>query len=262
MKTLKTIAGCIVMLTCLCMALQTSAQENNISIYTYAYVPPGNMPEFMNRMETYWYKVADAATTDNLAFFAFMTKMDGYDIPNNSNVLFITSFKDLEMMDGTFNPDKLFPNNSMEDMTIWNLATIKHRIYVSSGYWTEKAGSNPDTDFNYIQMVYHSSDTPADLMALENEYWLPFIKDAMDKGMTRQVAWGNARVIAPTSPDMGITSISYDLYPTMAAALNPGWSDDLVIPEEGMSKIMEQEKDPRTVYTYKIHHVAQAPEAN
>ncbi len=262
MKTLTTFAGSIVLLACLCMAPDIRAQENNISYYTYAYVSPGNMPEFMNRMETYWYKVAEEATNDNLAFFAFMTKMDGYDIPNSSNVLFIIGYKDLEKMSDTFNPDNLFPNESMEDMTIWNLATIKHQVFVRTGFWTQKAGANPETDFNYIQMVYHASDTPGDLIALENEHWLPFIKESMDQGLTKQVAWGNAVVIAPTSPDMGVTSVSYDIYPTLESSLNPGWPDDVTYPEDGLNKIMEQEQGPRSVYTYKIHFVTQAPEAN
>ena len=134
MKTISKFAGCLVLLLAF-FATDLRAQENPISVYTYVYVEPGNMGEFNRRMETYWYKVANAATSDNLQFFAHLTKMDGFDIPNSSNVLIIAGYRDLDKMSETWNPEKLFPNESMDKMTIWNHATVKHRIYVRSQHW-------------------------------------------------------------------------------------------------------------------------------
>ncbi len=47
-------------------------------------------------------------------------------------------------------------------------------------------------------MVYHNTNFPDSLIALEKKYWSPFIKKAMDNKQTPQMGWGNAVVLSPT----------------------------------------------------------------
>ena len=262
MRKLIKCTGCLVLLFTFLLSFQIKAQENQISVYSYVYVEPDQMGEFMNRMETYWYNVAESATGDNLQFFALLTKMDGFDIPNSSNVLIITGYKNLDKMQETWNPEGLFPNTPMEKMSIWNVSTLKHRLYVRSKHWVEKEGVNPDTDFQYISMSYHDTDSPDELVALENEHWGTFLKDAMEKGQTTQKGWGNAVIVAPTNPNMGAKTISFELWPSLNDFMGSWFTDEAQVPEDGLAKIMELEKGPRMQYVYKIQHVVQAPQPN
>jgi len=115
----------------------------------------------------------------------------------------------------------------------------------------------PEDDFNYVSMVYHNTDSPGQLLALENEHWAPFIKSAMDAGKTTQQAWGNSRILSPSGPDMKATTLSYDLYSSLKEALDPTWSEDLQVPE-GLAKINELEEGRRINYVYRIVKVVNA----
>ena len=59
MRKLIKCTGCLVLLFTFLLSFQIKAQENQISVYSYVYVEPDQMGEFMNRMETYWYNVAE-----------------------------------------------------------------------------------------------------------------------------------------------------------------------------------------------------------
>jgi hypothetical protein len=98
-------------------------------------------------------------------------------------------------------------------------------------------------------MVYHDSSEPNNLVVLEKKHWGPFIKGAMDKKQTTQVAWGNAVVLSPSGYNIHFTTVSYDLYATLKEALNPTWDPKVVFPSEGLAEIGKLETGRgRSVY--------------
>ena len=161
------------------------------------------------------------------------------------NVLFINTFKDIDAADMSeiWNASAIFPDVPMEEMNTFGISKNLHSFYVSPGNWVEKEGAVPDEHFNFIRFIFHNSNSPSDLMALEDEHWAPFIKSAMDAGHTSQAAWGNAMILAPSGPNIDANTISYDIYPTLSSALTGGWNADANVefPQEALQKINELE---------------------
>jgi hypothetical protein len=87
---------------------------------------------------------------------------------------------------------------------------------------------------------------------LETKYWKPFIKSAMEKNQTPQVAWGNAVILAPTGDNVKYTNVSYDLFPTLQAALMPRWASDVQFPTEGLDLLGKVETGPRGRVIYRV----------
>lgn len=226
--------------------LQAEAQE--ISMYQYRHVDQEDLAEFIERETTYWSKVAEhAMEKGNLTFWALLVKQGGFDIPNTPNVLFINTYNDIDAIAGTWDPSEVFPDVPMEIMS-----TVMHTVFVRPEDWVQVEGAVPEEHFNYVTMVCHDTDAPADLIALENEHWGPFIKSAMDNGYTSQKAWGNATILSPTVPQMGASTISFDIYATALDALAGTLSEEAELPEEGLNAIIELENGPRNSYLYQV----------
>ena len=77
------------------LQLKSKAQDDrSITVYQYRRVPADKIDEFVKRETTYWSKVAEKATKDKtMTFWALLEKVDGYDMPNSSNFLFINTFQ-------------------------------------------------------------------------------------------------------------------------------------------------------------------------
>ena len=237
--------------------LQVEAQE--ISVYQYRHVEQEDLAEFIDRETTYWSKVAEhAMNKGNLTFWALLVKQGGYDIPNSSNVLFINTYKNIDEMAGTWDPSEVFPDVPMENMSTGSMSTVMHTLFVRAEEWVQVKDAVPEEQFNYVTVVYHDTDAPGDLIALENEHWGPFIKSAMDNGHTSQKAWGNATILSPSGPQMGASTISFDIYATAKDALAGTISEEAELPEEGLNAIIELENGPRTSYLYQIAGVVDA----
>jgi hypothetical protein len=108
-------------------------------------------------------------------------------------------------------------------------------------------------------MDYHNTNYADSLISLEKKYWGPFIKRAMDKGQTNQMAWGNAVVLAPLGEDIKFTTVSYDLYKTLQEALMPSWDPKTVFPNKGLSMITKLELSRRGISVYRVVKVVTAP---
>ena len=60
-----------------------------IDVYQFRKVDPAKMGEFIKRETTYWSKVAEnGMKKGNLQFWALLTKVGGFNLPNSPNVLF------------------------------------------------------------------------------------------------------------------------------------------------------------------------------
>ncbi|MCA6074329.1 hypothetical protein [Fulvivirga sedimenti] len=251
MKRLIYATGCLALWVALLCPQKSSAQE--LTAYRYIHVPSENMSEYMDRMENYWAKIAEAAIAKgNLQFWAVLVKQGGFDMPNSPNILMLVRFKDWDNRQGTWDSKAVFPDVPMEKMETGSLATVMHHIWVQSENWVNKEGAVPVDDYKYISMLYHDTNSPGALIDLENEHWAPFIKAQMDAGHTNQNAWGNATIVSPRGPNVGASTISFDIYSTLSAALSPNWSDDTTFPDEGLTKINELENTPRRQYIYRI----------
>jgi hypothetical protein len=247
------------------LTAQLKAQE--ISVWQFRHVDQANMQNFIERETKYWSKVAETALEKgNLTFWGLFVKQGGFDVGNTPNVIFINTFKDIDAanMSAMWDPTAIFPNVPMEDMETYSMSKVLHMFYVSPGNWAEKEGANPDEEFNYVRFIFHNSQSPGQVLALENEHWAPFIKSAMDAGHTKQVAWGNAQILAPSGPNIEANTISYDVFPDLKSALTGGWSDAGAVefPQEGLSKINELETSRRYNNVYRRIKVVNIPPAD
>ncbi len=227
---------------------QSVAQE--ISVWQFRHVDQANMQEFIERETKYWSKVAEAAIEKgNLTFWGLFVKQGGFNLPEGPNVIFINTFKDIDAvnMGELWNPAALFPDVPLDQIETGSISETLHMFYVSPGNFVEKEGAVPTEDYNYVRFIFHNSNTPGALLALENEHWAPFIKPAMDAGQTTQVAWGNSRILAPSGPNVLANTISFDIYPDLKSALTGGFSDDADVefPTLGLEKINELEINRR-----------------
>lgn len=233
-----------------------------ISVYQYRHVPAENVNEFINRETTYWSKVAEKAVEKgNLTFWAILQKMNGYDLPNSSNFLFVNTFNDIDAAGEVWDPASAFPGVSIDKMETYSLSTVTTNAFVRVQNWEAAADAQAE-DFNYLVMIYHTASNPGQLVQLEKDHWAPFIKKAMDEKKTTQVGWGNAVILSPTGEDVKFNTISYDIYPSLKEALATTMADDIVFPEQGLEEITKLETAQRSSVIYRIVKVVQAPSGN
>jgi hypothetical protein len=233
-------------------------QAQDISVYQYRNVPNDKVNEFVKRETTYWSEVAQKAVDNGkLKFWALFQKVGGYDLENSSNFLFVNTFADIDDTGGIWEAEAVFPDVAMEDMETFSMGHVTSMIYVKSHHWEQAADASPENDFKYVTFVYHNANNPIGLVEAEKEIWGPFIKSAMDNDQTTQRAWGNARILSPTGEEIKYNTISFDIYPNLKGALDPGWTD-LEVPD--MTKIEEAEGNRRASVVYRIVKVVSANE--
>lgn len=236
-------------------------EDTGITVHQYRQVAPDQMEEFIERETKYWSKVAEnAVAKGNLTFWALLQKVGGFDEPNSPNILFINTYKDIDAMAGIWEPSTVWPNVPMDQMETFSMSKAMHSLFVKQSAWVEANNVNPETDFNFVKMIYHNSTNPGNLIALEDKHWGTFIKSSMDSGKTKQKAWGNGMILSPSGPNMKANTISYDIYSSLKEALDPTWDQNTVFPQEGLTEINELEMDQRTSYVYRIIKVVTPPE--
>lgn len=255
--SLKKIRIILVALSLTVFQLNSLAQ---ITVYQYRHVPGDKIDEFVKRETTYWSKVAEKAVANKtMTFWALLEKVGGYDLPNSSNYLFINTFPDVDKTGDIFSNVESIAGVKMLDMETNSMSTVTSQFFLHTEGWTQDAKADPPSDFNYVVMVYHNTDYADSLIGLENKYWSPFIKKAMDNNQTPQMAWGNARVLAPMGDDIKFTTVSYDIYKTLQEALMPAWDPKAVFPTKGLNMIDKLELSRRGIAIYRIVKVVSSP---
>lgn len=235
--------------------------KSQVVVYQYRKVPDNKIADFIFRETTYWSQVAQkAVTAKKMSFWALLEKVGGYDLPNSSNYLFINTFPNIDsaMMAGVWNPAAAFPNVPMEQMETNSFSTVTSEFFLHDENFVTATKSVPAKDYNYVVMVYHNSNYPDSLVALEKQYWAPFIKNAMDHNQTPQKAWGNSIVLAPSGDNIKFNTVSFDLYATLQDALMPKWDPKTVFPTEGLTKIDKLEINRRGIAIYRVVKVVTA----
>jgi hypothetical protein len=232
---------------------------SQITVYQYRHVPEDKINEFVKRETTYWSKVAEKAVKDkSMTFWALLEKIGGYDLPNSSNYLFINTFPNVDKVNEVFSNVEATAGVKMAEMETNSMSTTTSQFFLHDEGWAQDAKADPEKDFNYVVLVYHNTDYADSLIKLENKYWSPFIKKAMDNDQTTQMAWGNARVLAPMGDNIKFTTVSYDLYKTMQEALMPTWDPKTVLPTKGLNMINKLELNRRGISVYRVVKVVSA----
>lgn len=238
------------------------AQNRSITSYQYRHVPNDKIDEFIKRETTYWSKVVQKAVDNKtMSFWALLEKVGGYDLPNSSNYLFINTYPDIDKAGSMWNASDIEKTAGvkMSDMDDYSFTTVTSEFFLHDREWAQAAKAVAAKDYNYVEMIYHNTEYPDSLINLEKKYWGPFIKDAMDKGQTPQVAWGNAIVLAPSGDNIKFTTVSYDLYKTLGDALMPAWDPKTVFPADGLGLIGKLELNRRGTAIYRVVKVVSAP---
>lgn len=266
MKTINhqaTILGkAILAILCILAAPHNSKGQSasDITVYQYRHVPDNKIEEFLKRETTYWSKVAKKAIDNKkMSFWALLEKVGGYDLPNTSNYLFVNTFPDIDKVGEIFsNPEKT-TGVPMAKMETNSMSTTTSQIFLHDVGWAQAASATPEKDFNFIVLIYHTASDPDSLISLENSYWAPFIKKAMDSKQTPQVGWGNTRILSPSGDDIKFNTVSYDLYKTLKDALMATWDPATVFPTDGLNKIGAIETGKRKSVIYRIVKVVSNP---
>jgi hypothetical protein len=207
------------------------AQDRSVTTYQYRRVPGDKIDEFIKRETTYWSKVAQKAVDNKtMSFWALLEKVGGYDLPNSSNYLFVNTFPDIDKVGNIWSDAETITGVKMADMETNSFTIVTSEFFLHDREWAQAAKAVPSKDYNYVVMNYQNTDYPDSLIKLEKKYWEPFIKGAMDKGQTSQMAWGNAIVLSPRGENIKVTTVSFDLFKTLGDALMPKWDPKLVFP--------------------------------
>src|SRR6266498_1097271 len=204
--------------------LQSTAQSNDrsITVYQYRRVPDNKIDEFIKRETTYWSKVAQKAVDKKqLSFWALLEKVDGYDLPNSSNYLFVNTYPDIDSIGAVWSKAEKITGMKMAQIETNSISTTTSQFFLHNENWAQAKNAVPEKDFNYVVMIYHNSNNPDSLIGLEKQYWSPFIQKAMDDNMTPQKAWGNAVILSPSGDDIKFNTVSYDLFKNLRDALMP-----------------------------------------
>jgi hypothetical protein len=232
--------------------IQFTCSGQGITVYQYRHVPADKVAEFIDRETYYWSKVAEKAMEKgNLTFWALLQKMNGYDLPNSSNFLFVNTYNDIDAAAEVWDPTDAFPGVSMEEMETASLSTVTTTAFVLDQHWEQAADAQPE-DFKYLIMIYHTTSNPGQLIQLEKDHWAPFIKKAMDEKKTMQVGWENAVILSPTGEDVKFNTVSYDIFPSLKEALVPTMAEDIVLPEQGLEEITSIETVQRSLVIYQV----------
>ena len=209
-----------------------------VTTYQYRHVADDKIAEFLKRETTYWSKVAQKAVDNKqMSFWALLEKVDGYDLPNSSNYLFVNTFSNIDSAGDMWGTAESVAGVKMEQMETNSISTTTSQFYLHDQDWAQAKTATPEKDFNYVVMNYHNSSAPDSFITLEKKFWKPFIQAAMDKKQTRQVAWGNAVVLSPSGEDIKFNTVSYDLFATLQDALMQTWDPKTVFPSKGLGML-------------------------
>ena len=223
--------------TALCACFSNNASAQAITTYQYRQVSAKNTDEFVKRETTYWSKVARAAINKGtLTFWALLERVDGSDIRNSPNYLFINTYRSIDT-GNVWNAIAVFPKITMDKMETYSMSTVTSQYFLQDQNWEQATKAVPASDFKYVIMVYHNSSDPGNFIAMEKRHWAPFIKAAMDNKQTAQVGWGNATVLSPSGADIKFNTVSYDLFPTLQTALLQDWNSNTKFPTAGLDSL-------------------------
>jgi hypothetical protein len=236
------------------------AQNRSVTVYEYRQVPTNKVEEFIKRETTYWSLLAEKAIKDKtITYWALLEKVGGYDLHNSSNYLLVSTYPDINKAADIFKNAEAVTGVKKIDMEINSISTVTSQFFLHEVSWAQASGAMPEKDFNYFLMDYHNTNYADSLIGLENKYWLPFIKNAMDNRQTDMVAWGNAKLLSPLGENVKFTTVSYDVFKTLQETLMPHADPKLTFPSKDMATIIDLELGRREYTIYRVVKFVAAP---
>jgi hypothetical protein len=239
---------------------QPPANDRSISVWQYRHVPDDKVDEFIKRETTYWSKVAEKGVKDKkLSFWALLQKVGGYDLPNNSNFLFINTLPNIDKIGEVWSNVEATAGVKMAAMETGSMSTVTSTFFLHDMNWVQDAKAVPEKDFNYVVMNYQNTNFRDSMINLEKNLWMPFIKKAMDSDQSPQMGWGNAIVLAPQGDNIKFTTVSYDLYKSLQDALYAEWGKGVVLPANLFDLIGKIQMNRPGISVYRIVKVVSMP---
>ena len=237
-----------------------NAQDRSISVYQYRRVPAEKMEEFIKRETTHWSKLAQKGVDNKLmSFWAVLEKIGGHDLPNSSNFLIIYTYPDIDKAGTVWDNAESVAGVKIADMEISSLSAVISQYFVKQHEWVQAADAVPGKDFNYAELTYQNTDYADSLVDLEKKYWKPYIKAAMEKGITPERAWGNAVILSPRGPDIKATTVSIDLYRTLSDVIFSSYDTTDPLPIKLFPLLAQIQMNRPAVSIYRVVKIVSAP---
>jgi hypothetical protein len=227
------------------------AQDKSVTVFEYLHVPETLKTGFLQReLSSGSHAAAAALKSRTISFWQLLEQVGGSDLSGSANFLRITTWPDV---------DKAANGTNTPFRDTGSRFTVTARFFLHDIGWEKRARATPDRDLNYVVMLYHNTDYADSLVAMEKNFWGPFIRQAMDADRTNQQAWGNAVVLAPLGEVIGWTTVSYDLFATLRDALMPYIDPSLPSPDAAYAMMKRLEKGRRAVVVYHSLKVVAGP---
>ena len=237
------------------------ANAQGITTHAYRKVAPENMQEYLKRETTYWKKFAEAEVKKgNLTFWGIFQKVGGLDQENDSNILIVNSFNNIDEEINWGGIQDLFPDKTMDEMGTFGISTQKATIFLrDQDNWVEGEGANPEEDFKFVKYNYYNPKSVKTHLDFEKDKWKPMIQKAMNEGKTTMKGWGNSYILHPNSAQFPYKALSYDLFGSFSDALKPVFTEDHDMSDDFFADIKDNSKTPRSIEIYRIVSVVTAP---
>ncbi len=235
-------------------------KAQNIITHEYRRVAPADMEEYIKRETTYWKVFAEnEVKKGNLTFWGIFQRIDGMNLDTEPNILIVNAFNNIDKGVEWAGITDLFPNVSMDKMNTWGMSTTVDRIFIDNSTNHIRKPNTDGEDYQYVRFIYHSVNDLSKHLSFEAEKWMPLVERAWVEGKTTMTGWGNGTIILPQSEDFSYNSYSYDIFPSLQAALSPAFSEDLSIPNGFWDPLQGNYNATRNSHLYRVISAVQAP---
>lgn len=235
-------------------------QAQNIAVHQYRRVANTDMAEYLRRETTYWKKfVEQEVKKGNLLMWTVLQRVGGEDQENQPNILLINVYKDIDKPINWGGITDMFPNARMEDMSPFGLSKDVLTVYVRNlGNNIRSSSYDPNAN-NFVWILYHPVNNLNTHLTFESEKWKPLVERSWKEGKNSMVGWGNGVILNPESPAFPYQAFSYDIYPSLKAALGGGFADDFEIPDGYFNDLIGNYAGTRDRHLYRVVTTVSAP---
>ena len=214
---------------CLVLIPLTDLFSQNIVVVQARRVEPDNMEEYIHREDTYWKEVAKKAIADDrLSAWSIWTRVGGFDIHEEHNVLVVNTYTPEQFakgMGGIWDFKKVFPKAKAKDVLTRNISTTHDTLFYRNHEMIVKEPPQ------VIRVNMAKADNVGQYAEMETALWGPFIDEQMKKGTTSVVSWAFSTVLMPRGSNATHDAVSVDGYQSVSDALSPGFADGVSLPD-------------------------------
>ena len=177
----------------------------------------------------YWSEVAQKAIDDGkMAEWSFWQKVDGVDVDQDHNFIFINSFEnpeDLDRMDEIWDFKAVFPNKRPDQISTSHLSITKDQLFY------ERVAFSFQSRPNFIRINYARTTNVSDYLELEQTEWFPYVQAHMTLGSTNVVSWTLSELVMPRGRDIGHEAITIDGFAKLSDSLFTHYGPEVMFPD-------------------------------